>query len=103
MEQLFVTEKWPAAIQHMKTQGRVDCCTLKYELGNAIFALQRGCGQNPTLILSHLRNTAPELGELTLVQRILLAGKLAKSDDFCNLVVAFSNEAKNTCQSDSFR
>ena len=47
-------------IGHMKTEGRLDRCTFKGELGDAMFALLCGCGQNLRLILNHLRSTAPK-------------------------------------------
>ena len=74
-------------IGHMKTEGRLDRCTLKGELGDAMFALLCGCGQNLRLILNHLRSTAPKF-YWALVQRLFLAGKPAKSDDFGNLAAA---------------
>ncbi len=72
---------------HMKTDGRLDRCTLKGQLGDAMFALLCGCGQNLRLILNHLRVTAPKF-YWALVQRLFLAGKPAKSDSFTNLVAA---------------
>ena len=74
-------------IGHMKTEGRLDRCTLKGELGDAMFALLCGCGQNLRLILNHLRSTAPKF-YWALVQRLFWAGEPAKSDDFDNLAAA---------------
>jgi transposase, IS5 family len=74
-------------IGHMKTDGRLDRCTLKGQLGDAMFALLCGCGQNLRLILNHLRVTAPKF-YWALVQRLFLARKPAKSDSFTNLVAA---------------
>jgi transposase, IS5 family len=71
----------------MKTDGRLDRCTLKGELGDAMFALLCGCGQNLRLILKHLRSTAPKF-YWALVQRLFLVGKPAKSDSFTNLLAA---------------
>ena len=42
-------------IGHMKTEGRLTRCPLKGTLGDAVFAVLRGCGQNIRLILAHLR------------------------------------------------
>jgi len=74
-------------IGHMKTEGRLDRCTLKGELGDAMFALLCGCGQNLRLILNHLRSTVPKF-YWALVQRLFWAGEPAKSDDFDNLTAA---------------
>ena len=61
-------------IGHMKAEGRLDHCTLKGELGDAMFVLLCGCGQNLRLILNHLRSTAPKF-YWALVQRLFLAEK----------------------------
>ncbi|SDL41294.1 transposase, IS5 family [Aliiruegeria lutimaris] len=42
-------------IGHMKTDGRLARCTLKGTIGDAVFAVLCGCGQNIRLILAHLR------------------------------------------------
>ena len=42
-------------IGHMKTEGRLTRCPLKGTLGDAVFAVLCGCGQNIRLILAHLR------------------------------------------------
>jgi transposase, IS5 family len=65
----------------------VDRCKLKGQLGDAMFALLCGCGQNLRLILNHLRITAPKLYR-ALVQRLFLEGKPAKSDRFASVVAA---------------
>jgi IS5 family transposase len=43
-------------IGHMKTEGRLDRCTLKGELGDAMFALLCGAGHNLRLLLNFLRD-----------------------------------------------
>jgi IS5 family transposase len=40
----------------MKTEGRLDRCTLKGQLGDAMFALLCAAGHNLRLILNFLRN-----------------------------------------------
>jgi hypothetical protein len=67
----------------MKPEQRLNRCTLKGQLGDAMFALPSGCGQNLTLILNHLRTTAPKF-YWALVQRLFLAGKLKENDSFGN-------------------
>ncbi|PQO21786.1 IS5/IS1182 family transposase [Rhodobacteraceae bacterium WD3A24] len=42
-------------IGHMKSDGRLTRCPLKGTLGDAVFAVLCGCGQNIRLILAHLR------------------------------------------------
>jgi IS5 family transposase len=48
-------------IGHMKTEGRLNRCTLKGQLGDAIFALLCAAGHNLRLILNFLRNFWPYL------------------------------------------
>lgn len=43
-------------IGHMKTEGRLDRCTLKGQIGDAMFALLCAAGHNLRLILNFLRN-----------------------------------------------
>jgi len=43
-------------IGHMKTEGRLDRCTLKGQLGDAMFALLCAAGHNLRLILNFLRD-----------------------------------------------
>ena len=74
-------------IGHMRTNGRLDRCTLKGQLGDAMFSLLCGFGRNLKLILNHLRVTAPKF-YWALVQRLFLAEKSAKSESFTNLVAA---------------
>lgn len=45
-----------ATIGHMKTEGRLNRCTLKGQLGDAMFALLCGAGHNLRLILNFLRD-----------------------------------------------
>ena len=45
-----------ATIGHMKTEGRLDRCTLKGQLGDAMFALLCAAGHNLRLILNFLRD-----------------------------------------------
>jgi IS5 family transposase len=74
-------------IGHMKAEGRLDRCTLKGELRDAMFVLPCGCGQNLRLILNNLRSISPKF-YWALVQRLFWVGKPAKSDDFGNLAAA---------------
>ncbi len=39
----------------MKTDGRLARCSLKGTIGDALFAVLRGCGHNIRKILAHLR------------------------------------------------
>lgn len=59
-------------IGHMKSDGRLARCTLKGSIGDAIFAVLRGCGHNIRKILAHLRAI------LTAILTVLL---LAVSDE----------------------
>ena len=45
-----------ATIGHMKTEGRLDRCTLKGQLGDAMFALLCAVCHNLRLILNFLRD-----------------------------------------------
>jgi len=53
-------------IGHMKTDGRLTRCPLKGTIGDALFAVLCGCGQNIRLILAHLRTI------LAMILRLLL-------------------------------
>ena len=54
-----------ASIGHMKTEGRLDRCTLKGQLGDAMFALLCAAGHNFRLILNVLRDFLPFYGLLS--------------------------------------
>ena len=42
-------------IGHMKSDGRLARCALKGTIGDALYAVLRGCGHNIRKILAHLR------------------------------------------------
>lgn len=67
-------------IGHMKTDGRLTRCPLKGTIGDAIFAVLCGCGQNIRLILAHLRKLLREICSALLAALFAtLAGMLAET------------------------
>ncbi len=61
-------------IGHMKTDGRLRRCPLKGTLGDALFAVLCGCGQNIRLILAHLRKVWPEIWSRILAAMTEISG-----------------------------